>query len=102
SPAPSAAGVHADRTLAGVYHRPAGPAGARTKPASSSSRIVMMVESSSLRTENSDPSLSLGRLAVYTPRPKPRRSRRRLPGRPRIRRGPKEVALAGTVLLRSA
>src|SRR5207247_7303659 len=26
-PAPSAASVHADRTLAGVYHRPAGPAG---------------------------------------------------------------------------
>jgi hypothetical protein len=35
-------------------------------------------------------------------RPNPKRPRRRLPGRPRIRRGPKEVALAGTVRLRSA
>ena len=62
----------------------------------------MMAESSSLRAENSDPSLSLGRLAVYTSRPKPKRPRRRLPGRPRLRRGPKEVAPAGTVRLRSA
>src|SRR5947207_14796392 len=64
--------------------------GARTMPASSSSRIVMMAESSSPRAENSDPSFSLGRLAVYTPRPKAKRPRRRPPGPSSHPTGPKE------------